>query len=255
MENGPAAGGPILARQELRVLRDMFSGLARRYDLVNRVLSLGRDPFWRRALARRLKIIEPPGRLLDLAAGTGDQIMAAKKLWPGLAVTGLDLSSDMLALARPKLAGLSSPAPELVVGDALDLGFQEASFDSVSISFGLRNISRRRELYAQVLRVLKPGGRFLILELFHDPRSPWAGLTGFYLRRLVPFLGGRVLTRSGAAYRYLADTVLAFPQPAVLAGELAEAGFTALAGRLYTFESALLVWGEKPVKPDGQPRS
>jgi demethylmenaquinone methyltransferase/2-methoxy-6-polyprenyl-1,4-benzoquinol methylase len=224
----------------------MFSGLARRYDLVNRILSLGRDPFWRLALARRLKIIEPPGRLLDLAAGTGDQIAAAKKIWPGLTVTGLDLSSDMLALARPKLAGLPAPAPELVVGDALDLDFKEASFDSVSISFGLRNINRRRELYAQVFRVLKPGGRFLILELFHDPKSPWAGVTGFYLRRLMPFIGGRILTRSSTAYRYLADSILAFPQPALLAGELAEAGFTALAGRLYTFETALLVWGEKP---------
>ena len=237
----PAAGRP-----ESRSLRDMFSGLARRYDLVNRVLSLGRDNFWRLALARRLKIMEPPGRLLDLAAGTGDQIVAAKKLWPGLAVTGLDLAPDMLALARPKLAGLPAPAPELVVGDALDLPFAEAEFDSVSISFGLRNIARRREFYAQVRRVLKPGGRFLILELFHNPQSPWAGLTGFYLRRAVPFLGGRILTRSRGAYRYLADSILAFPQPAQLAGELAAAGFTALAGRFYTFESAMLVCGEKP---------
>jgi len=224
----------------------MFSGLARRYDLVNRVLSLGRDRSWRLALARGLKIMEPPGRLLDLASGTGDQIVAAKKLWPGLAVTGLDLAPDMLALARPKLAGLPAPAPELVVGDALDPPFTEAGFDSVSISFGLRNISRRRELYAQVRRVLRPGGRFLILELFHNPRSPWAGLTGFYLRSVVPFLGGRILTRSGEAYRYLADSILAFPQPAQLAGELAEAGFTALTVRLYTFESAMLVCGEKP---------
>ena len=244
-KSGPS-GGALQGRQEPLVLRDMFSGVARRYDLVNRVLSLGRDPFWRLALARRLKIVQPPGRLLDLAAGTGDQILAAKKLWPGLAVTGLDLSSDMLALARPKLAGLAAPAPELVVGDALALDFKEASFDSVSISFGLRNISRRGELYAQVFRVLKPGGRFLILELFHDPKSPLAGLTGFYLRRLVPFIGGRILTRSGGAYRYLTDSILAFPRPARLAGELAGAGFTALAGRLYTFETALLVWGEKP---------
>ena len=240
-ETSPASG-----RREPLALRDMFSGLARRYDLVNRVLSLGRDRSWRLALARGLKIMEPPGRLLDLASGTGDQIVAAKKLWPGLAVTGLDLAPDMLALARPKLAGLTAPAPELVVGDALALPFDEAGFDSVSISFGLRNISRRRELYAQVRRVLRPGGRFLILELFHNPGSPWAGLTGFYLQSVVPFLGGRILTRSGEAYRYLADSILAFPQPARLAGELAEAGFTALTVRLYTFESAMLVCGEKP---------
>ncbi len=246
-ETGPADS--LFGRQDPRILRDMFSGLAHRYDLVNRVLSLGRDTFWRQALARRLKIIEPPGHLLDLAAGTGDQIVAAKKLRPGLAVTGLDRTPDMLALARPKLARLPSPAPELIEGDALALPFAESSFDSVSISFGLRNISRRQDLYAQVRRVLKPGGRFLILELFHNPQSPWAGLTGFYLRRLVPFLGGRLLTRSGAAYHYLSESILAFPQPARLAEELAEAGFTALTGRLYTFESAMLVSGEKPEKP------
>jgi demethylmenaquinone methyltransferase/2-methoxy-6-polyprenyl-1,4-benzoquinol methylase len=227
----------------------MFSGLARRYDLVNRLLGLGRAPFWRLALARRLKILEPPGRLLDLATGTGGQIAAAKKLRPALAVTGLDLAPDMLDLARQKLARLPGPTPELVAGDALTLPFAESSFDSVSISFGLRNISRRPDLYAQVRRVLKPGGRFLILELFHNPQSPWAGLTGFYLRRLVPFIGGRILTRSGEAYRYLADSILAFPQPASLAQELAEAGFTALTGRIYTFESALLVCGEKPENP------
>ena len=244
-ENKPAAD-PLLGRQDPRALRDMFSGLAGRYDLVNRILSLGRDSFWRLALARRLKIIEPPGRLLDLASGTGDQIMAAKKIWPGLAVTGLDLAPDMLALARPKMAALPAPAPELVVGDALDLPFAEAAFDSVSISFGLRNINRRRELFAQVRRVLKPGGRFLILELGHNPKSPWAALTGFYLRRLVPFLGGRILTRSDQAYRYLADSILAFPQPAHLAEELAEAGFTALDTSLYTFDSAMLISGEKP---------
>jgi demethylmenaquinone methyltransferase/2-methoxy-6-polyprenyl-1,4-benzoquinol methylase len=225
----------------------MFSSLARRYDLINRVLSLGRDNFWRRALARRLKILAPPGRLLDLAAGTGDQIVAAKKIWPSLAVTGLDLAPDMLDLARPKLAKLPAPAPELVIGNALSLPFAEAGFDSASISFGLRNISRRRELYAEVRRVLKPGGRFLILDLFHDPGSPWAPLTSCYLRRVVPVLGGRILTRSREAYRYLSDSILAFPQPARLAGELAEAGFTAIAGRIYTFNSALLVWGDKPV--------
>jgi len=242
-------GDSLSGRQDPLVIRDMFSGLARRYDLVNRVLSLGRDNFWRLALARRLKIVDPPGRLLDLGAGTGAQIAAAKKLRPDLAVTGLDQSPDMLALARQKLARLPAPAPELIAGDALALPFAESSFDSVSISFGLRNISQRQALYAQVRRVLKPGGRFLILELFHNPQSPWAGLTGFYLKRLVPFLGGRVLTRSGAAYRYLSDSILAFPQPARLAEELAEAGFTALTGRLYTFESALLVCGEKPEKP------
>ena len=87
----------------------MFDRVARRYDMANRVMSLGLDIRWRKALARRLKIIDQPGRLLDLAAGTGDQIVAAKRVHPGLAATGLDLSTAMVALAEPKWAGLAAP--------------------------------------------------------------------------------------------------------------------------------------------------
>jgi demethylmenaquinone methyltransferase/2-methoxy-6-polyprenyl-1,4-benzoquinol methylase len=226
----------------------MFSALARRYDLANRILSLGRDPFWRLALARRLKILAPPGRLLDLAAGTGDQIVAAKKVRPGLQATGLDLAPAMLARARPKIDRLPPPAPDLVDGDALNLPFADETFDSVSIAFGLRNIARRRELYRQVRRVLKPGGRFLILEMFHDPRRPWAAPVRFYLRHIVPFLGGRLISREREAYRYLAASILAFPPPDRIAAELAEAGFTAPAGRTYTFDTTMLVWGERPAE-------
>ena len=239
------------APEELRAspiaLRNMFSSVARRYDLANRVMSLGRDLFWREALARRVKVLEGPGRLLDLASGTGDQIVAVKRARPDLAVTGLDLSPAMVELAAPKFAALAPPRPEMLVGDALSLPFEAESFDSVSISFGLRNITARTELYREVLRVLKPGGRFLVLEMFYDRHSLAAPIVGFYLKKIIPVLGGRIVSREKEAYRYLVSSIMGFPQPEELAGEMTRAGFMAPQFRTYTFNAVMLVWGEKPL--------
>jgi len=242
--NRPRTDGPLLINTAF--MEDMFSGVARRYDLANRVLSLGRDPFWRRALARRIKIIDRPGRLLDLAAGTGDQIVAAKHVHPSLEVTGLDLSAGMMELAGPKFRRLAPPRPKMLLGDALNPPLADNSFDSVSISFGLRNIPAREALYAQVMRLLKPGGRFLVLEMYHDPQYSLAPLIRFYLRHMVPWLGGRLISREQAAYSYLTSSVLAFPRPELLAGELAGAGFISIGHLSYTFRTVMLVWGEKP---------
>ncbi len=233
-------------RKNSVAIRNMFSSVARRYDLANRVMSLGRDPFWRSTLARRVKVLEAPGRLLDLAAGTGDQIVAVKSVRPDMEVTGLDLSTVMMELARPKFAGLSPPAPVMVEGDALDLPFEGGRFDSVSISFGLRNIPARAELYRQVLRVLKPGGRFLVLEMYHDREDVFAPLIRLYMKKVVPLLGGRLISREREAYRYLVSSIMAFPRPEDLAAEMTAAGFESVAFRIYTFRTVMLVWGEKP---------
>lgn len=227
-------------------IRNMFSSVAQRYDLANRVMSLGRDLFWREALARRVKILESPGRLLDLATGTGDQIVAIKRARPDMAVTGLDLSPAMVELAGPKFARLAPPRPEMLVGDALDLPFDDDSFDSVSISFGLRNITARAELYGQVLRVLKPGGRFLALEMYYDRQTPASPLVGFYLKNIIPVLGGRIVSREKEAYKYLVSSIMGFPRPEELAGEMTRAGFVSTAFLTYTFHVVMLVWGEKP---------
>ena len=228
-------------------IKNMFSGVAHRYDLANRVLSLGRDIFWRKALARRIKTLnEGHGHLLDLAAGTGDQIVAAKQLWPNLKVTGVDLSAPMLELAQPKFERLAPPPPVMMVGDALSLPFEKNSFESVSISFGLRNIPPRSSLYQEVLRVLKPGGRFLVLEMFHDSGGFISPLVRFYLEKVVPILGGKLLSQEYDAYRYLAGSILAFPQPDMILGEMEQAGFEECQYRTYTFGAVMLVWGEKP---------
>jgi len=233
-------------RRSSVAIKNMFSCVARRYDLANRVMSLGRDLFWREALARRVKALEGPGRLLDLAAGTGDQIVAVKRLRSAMAAVGLDLSPAMIELAAPKFASFPPPIPEMMVGDALDLPFDENSFDSVSITFGLRNIPARKELFGEVLRVLKPGGRFLVLEAYHDRHSLWAPVVSFYLNRIVPVIGGRIVSREKEAYRYLAASIMAFPCPEDLSAEMSDSGFVDLNSLTYTFNSIMLVWGEKP---------
>jgi demethylmenaquinone methyltransferase/2-methoxy-6-polyprenyl-1,4-benzoquinol methylase len=230
-------------------IQDMFSELSPRYDLLNHCLSFGRDIFWRRSLAQRLKAESPQAHFLDLATGTGDQLFAIKQLWPQACVTGLDFSKPMLDIAQNKLQKncLTEPFPELVEADATKLTFTESSFDSVSIAFGLRNITDRQALYRSVLKVLKPGGRFLVLELFFDKRHPLAFLYRLHLKFLTPFLASVLFHSNWESYLYLARTVLAFPHPALIADEIKQAGFTDLDLTFFTFRTVMLVWGHKPL--------
>ncbi|UQZ89691.1 dimethylmenaquinone methyltransferase [Deltaproteobacteria bacterium Smac51] len=244
MEPSPSWPSP---RKSSVAMRNMFNTIASRYDLANRAMSLGRDPFWREALARRLKILESPGRLLDLAAGTGDQIVAAKKALPGLEAVGLDLSTTMMELAEAKFDKLSPPRPQMITGDALDLPFGPNEFDSVSMSFGLRNVGSRPKLFEEAFRVLKPGGRLLILEMYYDRQTPWAGFMNWYLKKIVPLVGGRLISTDKDAYKYLVASIMAFPRPEELAGEMKAAGFLNLSFKTYTLNTVMLVWGDKPL--------
>jgi demethylmenaquinone methyltransferase/2-methoxy-6-polyprenyl-1,4-benzoquinol methylase len=226
----------------------MFDGVSSRYDILNRLLSFGRDLFWREALARRLLAREFPGSFLDLATGSGDQLLAIRARWPHSSLTGLDFSPSMLEVARRKINKAENLADiALVLGDAYATPFPDRSFDSVSISFGLRNLEERPALYREALRLLKPGGRFLVLELFFDSRSWLAPLHRFHLERVTPWLAGRFFYAQGRAYNYLGDSILAFPSPEIIVDELEEAGFKGVERQTYTFQSAMLVWGQKPL--------
>jgi demethylmenaquinone methyltransferase/2-methoxy-6-polyprenyl-1,4-benzoquinol methylase len=236
----------LAAEKRPNRILEMFDKISPRYDALNRVLSLGRDLFWRRALARRLLAIDNPGRFLDLAAGTGDQLAAAREFWPAADLTGLDFSEKMLKLAAAKLAKLPGPRPTLVLGDALLPPFEPASFDSISISFGLRNIGDRPALYRSALRLLKPAGRFLVLDLVFDRRLPWAPLHKLHLKKIAPWTARLAVGRQASAYRYLADSIISFPHPASLCDELEDSGFVAPGSRIYTFWAAALVWDAKP---------
>lgn len=180
----------------------MFDRIARRYDLLNALMSLGLDRLWRRRAARAL---EPRAgeRFLDVATGTGDLARAILRRAPGAEVVGLDPSRAMLARAAAKL-----PRATFVPGDARDLPFPDASFDGVSIAFGIRNVPDRPAALAEMARVLRPGGRLVILEL----NEPTNALARFHVHHVVPLFG--------AEYRYLQRSIAAFPPPERVAAEI-----------------------------------
>jgi demethylmenaquinone methyltransferase/2-methoxy-6-polyprenyl-1,4-benzoquinol methylase len=221
----------------------MFGNITRRYDFFNHLLSFGQDIFWRRALARRLLVLDPPGNFLDLATGSGDQLIMAHKAFPEATLTGLDFSRPMLDLADAKLAKIPV---KLALGDVLEPPFEDNSFDSISISFGLRNVADRKTLYRQVLRLLKPGGRFLVLELFYDPRKLLSPVVGLYTKTISPWIASWLFRAPNDAYKYLGLSVIRFPHPAVIADEMENVGFKDLTYRIYTLNVAMLVWGHKP---------
>ncbi|MCE1228866.1 MAG: bifunctional demethylmenaquinone methyltransferase/2-methoxy-6-polyprenyl-1,4-benzoquinol methylase UbiE [Firmicutes bacterium] len=204
-------------------VQSMFSGIARRYDLLNHVLSGGLDFYWWRRMAR-VSGAAPGRRMLDVAAGTGDSSLALARR--GAEVVSTDFTHAMLALGPEKFRrkGLDARIWASVGADAQRLPFADATFDGVTICYGIRNVERRERAYAEFLRVLKPGGRLTILE-FSRPRWAWLrGLYDFYSLRLLPRIGGWI-SGDASAYTYLPESIRAFPDQSALAEELRRAGF------------------------------
>jgi demethylmenaquinone methyltransferase/2-methoxy-6-polyprenyl-1,4-benzoquinol methylase len=200
----------------------MFDGIAARYDFVNRVISLGIDQSWRRRTVRSLNLPEN-ARVLDLATGTGDLALLIARAAPSARVVGVDPSKNMLELARAKVekAGLTERV-ELELGDAEALPFADATFDGVSIAFGIRNVPNRPRALAEMARVTKPGGRVAVLEL-SEPRGGVLGpLVRFHVHSVVPTLGA--LLSGAPEYRYLQRSIAAFPPADEFAGMMAAAG-------------------------------
>jgi len=179
----------------------MFDRIARRYDLVNTVLSAGTDGGWRRRAARATGL-KAGGSALDVACGSGKlTAQLARIAGPGGSVVGLDFSPQMLEVARRE-----HPGVEFEDGDALNLPFDDATFDAATIAFGLRNLADPVRGLREMLRVVKPGGRAVVLEFVRPPRGPIGTAYRVYLKTLLPAIGG-ALSGQPAAYRYLSDTV------------------------------------------------
>jgi len=207
-----------------RRVREMFGGIAPRYDLLNHLLSGRLDNVWRRRVARRFAPILARGdaRVLDLCCGTGDLAFALARCGPAQ-ITGADFSHQMLAIARQKAAAANSKV-EFVEADALRLPFADATFDLVTTAFGFRNLANYDLGLKEILRVLRPGAAIGILE-FSEPRGKLFGaLYRFYFRRILPTLGGAISGNS-AAYSYLPRSVGRFPSPEELAAQMERAGF------------------------------
>ncbi|MDP3714383.1 MAG: demethylmenaquinone methyltransferase [Mycobacteriales bacterium] len=201
----------------------MFDEVAARYDLTNTVLSLGQDRGWRVAVRSALDL-RAGERVLDLAAGTATSSAALAA--SGASVVGCDFSLGMLRVgARAGHRGVS-----LVAGDALRLPFADASFDAVTISFGLRNTADRVVALQEMLRVTRPGGRLVVCEFSHPTWKPFRTVYVEYLMKALPAVASRV-SSDPAAYVYLAESIRAWPAQASLAQDLQRAGWGAVAWR------------------------
>ncbi len=207
------------------VIQGMFAKVADHYDLVNEVTSLGIDRSWRRK-AVQLASVTREGKVLDLAAGTGDLTLEmARQAQPAMVVSS-DFVSRMLELGKKKAANYKGPTQiTFQVADAMKLPYKDNSFDAVTIGFGVRNIADRQAHFKEAWRVLKPGGRYVMLEFGKPALPPFRVLYNFYLRHVVPLWGG-VLGRDRAAYQYLNESIRGFPGQRAIGEELSHAGFT-----------------------------
>ncbi len=226
----------------------MFDQIARRYDFLNRLLSFGIDVSWRRKMAHFL----PPHRnqhVLDLATGTADQILflfeKSDKVKSGV---GTDLAEKMLKIGREKIdrRGLSELV-SLKIGDATDIPAGDNEFDMVTISFGIRNVIDVPTALREIYRVLKPGGRVLILEFALPQNRLIRGAHLFYLRHVLPRIGGFV-SGDTRAYRYLNETIETFPYGDAFCNLLKAAGFTAVDAHPVTFGVVMIYQGDKGLK-------
>jgi len=221
-------------------VRRMFAAIAGRYDLNNRLHSFGRDQAWRRK-AVALCEIQPSDEVLDVARGTGDLTTAFAAAGPS-AVTGLDFTQEMLEVARRKsplapgsAGGPNAIGPTFVQGDAMNLPFADASFDVVSIAWGIRNVSDPSKALREFRRVLRPRGRLCILE-FSEPRNRFVRVVNrVYCGRIMPWTATLIARDRSGAYRYLPRSVADFPSPPEFARMIEQAAFPAPALHPLTF--------------------
>jgi len=189
---------------------EMFDNISARYDFLNHFLSLGIDKIWRRKAIKQLRSI-PVKKIIDIATGTGDFAIAALKLNPE-EVIGLDISAGMLAVGEQKM--LKNKVDSIIkmqLGDSENIPYDSNYFDALTVGFGVRNFENLELGLTEMLRVLKPGGKAVILEFSKPKRFPIKQIFGFYSRYFIPFFGKRI-SKDAKAYSYLPESVAAFPE-------------------------------------------
>lgn len=224
----------------------LFDSIAPDYDKLNHLLSLGIDRSWRRRAMRWIVEAERRQEILDIACGTGDfSIGIARRTHPETLVTGLDLSEAMLAVMARKIsrAGLSDRI-RTEQGNCEKMRFEDSAFDRVTIAFGIRNFENREAALAEILRVLKPGGRLVILELSVPSAKVLRWLYNLYFTKLLPLIGG-IVSGDRAAYRYLPASVLKFPEKEQWMAIMASCGFVNVIHKPFSFGICRMYIGEK----------
>lgn len=228
-------------------IQQMFDGIASDYDRLNHLMSLGIDRTWRRRAIKNIVEKDRAQAVLDIACGTGDfSIAIAKAMGSESHVTGVDISAGMLAVMERKLAacGLQDRV-SCEQGDSEAMRFGSDSMDVATIAFGIRNFEHRETALREILRVLKPGGRLVILELSVPSNAFLRWCYNIYFTRILPIIGGRISGDRGA-YRYLPASVLNFPPKAEWMATMRECGFTGVRHKAFTLGICRMYVGVKP---------
>lgn len=225
-------------------IRDMFNDIAPKYDFLNHLLSMGVDKGWRKKVVKRVTN-DKPAKLLDLATGTCDLAIAIAKKNPNCKITGGDLSPKMLEVGRKKCEakGLDKQI-ELRECSALDLPFEDNSFDVITVAFGVRNFEDLKRGLSEMLRVVKKGGNIYILE-FSKPKSTIISAPYlFYFKNILPMIG-KAVSKSANAYTYLPDSVISFPCGEEFTEIMKEVGFSSYGFKPLSFGIATIYYGKK----------
>ncbi|SMG53211.1 demethylmenaquinone methyltransferase / 2-methoxy-6-polyprenyl-1,4-benzoquinol methylase [Marivirga sericea] len=222
---------------------DMFDNISHKYDFLNHFLSLGIDIRWRKKAIKLLKDIEPK-QILDIATGTGDFAIEALRLNPDH-VTGVDISEGMLSFGRKKLKKRKlDDKITLASGDSENLPFEDNKFDAIIVAFGVRNFENLEKGLAEMYRVLRPGGKVVVLE-FSKPKSfPFKQLYNFYFKNILPTLG-KTISKDNAAYTYLPESVKSFPDGKEFTSKLDILGFKDTVCKPLTFGISSIYTGIK----------
>lgn len=230
---------------ELPFVKEMFNTIAPRYDLLNRLLSLRQDVYWRRVLVRQLRPSENKC-ILDVACGTGDVLLeAARRSGTRSSIVGVDFSPGMLQHAKEKIdATAEAGRIRLMAGDALHLPFRAGVFDAVSIAFGIRNITDKAGALGMFYRCLKDGGTLAVLELTTPPPGAFRSIYFSYFKKILPLVG-RLISGDRGAYQYLPESVVNFPESRVFVSIMRAAGFRKIRYRRLTLGIATLYVAEK----------
>lgn len=224
-------------------IASIFNRIAPHYDFLNHLLSFNIDKRWRKK-ALRNHVNSHTQAALDIACGTGDFSIQLYKQG-AQKITGIDISEGMVKVGKEKIAkkGLSQQI-ELMTGDCAHLPFSENTFDVITVAFGVRNFEQRTQSLQEMHRVLKSGGKVIILEFSTPQHFPMKQFYWFYFRKILPFIGG-LISGDRAAYTYLPDSVYAFPQGKAFLQELTQAKFSGVKDQRLTFGVASIYYGTK----------
>ncbi len=232
----------LKGKERADYVQNMFGRIAGRYNLMNRLMTFGQDMTWRRFVVKQANLPQG-GKLLDLATGTGDIAFEALKAVPNVQAVGADFALPMMRVGQTLPLGARVG---WTAADALNLPFPDGTFDAVTSGYLVRNVIDIPRCFAEQLRVLKPGGRIVVLDSSPPPRNLLRPFIEIHLRYVIPLLGRLIAGKQGAdAYQYLPSSTQAFKTPEQLAAIMREAGVRNVQYRTFMFGTMAVHWGEK----------